>query len=357
MSDVNVAGENLVSTTRASELTGYSKDYIGQLCRGEKISCRRISGQWYVDLETLTTYKKGEAQKGVTKEKPYKDKKLADSVTSMKVGNVRDDTFTYDGVEYVSTGRAAELTGYAQDYVGQLARNTEVAARKVGRRWFVSKAALLQHKKHNDAQLAAVQAESVGLTNSKKDESEKNEEASPVTITKSEEPRKRPHLNFNVRYVTETQEALPIVRESHTEGEETIRQVDPSGIEDVESILEEEKPDEPKHTLDVLSEPTFNKTRTLQQRSSRKDDIVLTRRPVVSNAHHTPMVATKGRKPSVLRIVLLSTILILAAGAAGWFGYQISTGELHLEDIFTSISFLQERYGELIPGKQFDYTQ
>lgn len=39
--------------------------------------------------------------------------------------------------KYISTKRAAKITGYAQDYVGQLVRTGKVKATKVGRSWFV----------------------------------------------------------------------------------------------------------------------------------------------------------------------------------------------------------------------------
>ena len=39
--------------------------------------------------------------------------------------------------KYISTRRAAKLTGYAQDYVGQLVRQGKVKATKVGKAWFV----------------------------------------------------------------------------------------------------------------------------------------------------------------------------------------------------------------------------
>ena len=39
--------------------------------------------------------------------------------------------------QYVSSKRAAKITGYAKDYVGQLCREGRVSARLVGRNWYV----------------------------------------------------------------------------------------------------------------------------------------------------------------------------------------------------------------------------
>lgn len=53
----------------------------------------------------------------------------------------------FDGKVYLSTKRAGEITGYAKDYVGQLARGGKVDARLVGRNWYVHKESVLAHKK------------------------------------------------------------------------------------------------------------------------------------------------------------------------------------------------------------------
>src|ERR1700761_490911 len=53
---------------------------------------------------------------------------------------------TLDGKIYVSSKRAAEMTGYAKDYVGQLCREGRVAARLVGRNWYVLEESIREHR-------------------------------------------------------------------------------------------------------------------------------------------------------------------------------------------------------------------
>lgn len=62
--------------------------------------------------------------------------------------------------KYVSSKRAAKVTGYAKDYVGQLCREGRVPARLVGRAWYVLESAIqdhrfgeqnVQHDMHTDA--------------------------------------------------------------------------------------------------------------------------------------------------------------------------------------------------------------
>ena len=56
------------------------------------------------------------------------------------------EELTFDGKIYLSTKRAGELTGYAKDYVGQLARGGKIDARLVGRNWYVHKESIIAHK-------------------------------------------------------------------------------------------------------------------------------------------------------------------------------------------------------------------
>ena len=53
---------------------------------------------------------------------------------------------TLNGKRYLSTRRAADITGYTTDYVGQLARQGKVDAELVGRNWYVEEDAIKKHK-------------------------------------------------------------------------------------------------------------------------------------------------------------------------------------------------------------------
>lgn len=56
------------------------------------------------------------------------------------------DELTIDDKKYVSSKRAAKLTGYAKDYIGQLCREGRVSARLVGRSWYVLESAIHDHR-------------------------------------------------------------------------------------------------------------------------------------------------------------------------------------------------------------------
>ncbi len=56
------------------------------------------------------------------------------------------DELQIDDKKYVSSKRAAELTGYAKDYVGQLCREGKIEARLVGRSWYILESAIQDHR-------------------------------------------------------------------------------------------------------------------------------------------------------------------------------------------------------------------
>ena len=50
------------------------------------------------------------------------------------------------GKKYISSKHAAELTGYAKDYIGQLCREGYVEATMVGRSWYVLETSIMAHR-------------------------------------------------------------------------------------------------------------------------------------------------------------------------------------------------------------------
>jgi hypothetical protein len=150
--EMQIEGKSYISSKRASRESGYAQDYIGQLARKNLIDARRIGGLWYISMESLQGYqKKAEEFKP---EPPTRAAMPADPETLV----------FFDGKEYVSAARAAEITGYAQDYVGQLSRSGTILSQQVGNRWYVEKQSILKHKSDKDRLLGAVQSESVGLS-------------------------------------------------------------------------------------------------------------------------------------------------------------------------------------------------
>jgi len=65
----------------------------------------------------------------------------------------------FNGKTYISSKRAAEITGYTHDYIGQLCRSGKVEGQLVGRTRFVDKDSLLAHvRRYSGAEKAASSA-------------------------------------------------------------------------------------------------------------------------------------------------------------------------------------------------------
>ena len=199
--EINLGGTIYVSSKRAAEITGYAQDYIGQLARSGQIEGRRVAGLWYVLEESLRGHKH-KADEFV----PTPPERAAAPIEA---------SVSFDGKDYISASRAAKITGYSQDYVGQLARSEKIPSRQIGNRWYVDRMAISEHKRYNDSLLGAVQAESVGVMRPDTSESAKFDAG---TIQAQE-----PHFN----YIPENVPIMPIPEEiaESQRGEEELAEV------------------------------------------------------------------------------------------------------------------------------------
>jgi excisionase family DNA binding protein len=56
MDELEIQGKKLISSKRAAEITGYAKDYIGQLIRAGKIQGIRFGRAWFVDEDEVKAH-------------------------------------------------------------------------------------------------------------------------------------------------------------------------------------------------------------------------------------------------------------------------------------------------------------
>lgn len=191
-----IDGKEFVPASMAAEVSSYSRDYIGQLCRSRGLDCRRVHNAWFISHDDLMEHTL-RAGKWVPKEERNKEEEARPS----RIDPI-DSLPMPDGDEFVSTARAAQLTGYTQDYVSQLARAGKVASQNTTGAWFVSRKELEEHKREKDAQLAQMQAASVGLAKGSVGESKE--------ISGKRDVESSPHFT----YIDDDRPLMPEIRSS-----------------------------------------------------------------------------------------------------------------------------------------------
>lgn len=139
------------------------------------------------------------------------------------------DELTIDGKTYLSSKKAAAVTGYAKDYVGQLCREGRVEAKLVGRSWYVYEPSIREHRFNDDRK--------------KGKEIEEAQEAEPVTVFGSpvmkEEVSEKPNVEAvweRPSYTPEPLEILPELPEMKHEA--TITEPEPNQEPSSESLSE-----------------------------------------------------------------------------------------------------------------------
>ncbi len=153
-SELLFEGKKYISSKRASQLSGYNQDYIGQLIRDSKIEARRVGRHWFVSLESL----ENQFEK-------IKGKSLPKGKKEIKGEKNQESRPLYlEGKKFISSLEASDFSGYSRDYIGQLVREEKLEGKLVGRLWFISLPSLEKHlakqnPKIEDSKLAVASVE------------------------------------------------------------------------------------------------------------------------------------------------------------------------------------------------------
>jgi len=125
--DFNKKNNPYISLQKASEISGYSSDYIGRLAREKKIRAKQSYSQhsWVVqkddilpgrDFKLITTFS---SQKEETLKK-RDSKKYSDNADPR-----------YPAEDFLTLKEASEISGYNADHIGRLARDGKIRAKKI----------------------------------------------------------------------------------------------------------------------------------------------------------------------------------------------------------------------------------
>jgi len=76
VNELVIKGKKYISSKRASELTGYAKDYVGQLVRMGKLTAERVGRAWYVEEEALLAHS-GSTERNEAEKREFRKRSLA----------------------------------------------------------------------------------------------------------------------------------------------------------------------------------------------------------------------------------------------------------------------------------------
>ena len=270
MSDeLTIEGKSYVSSKRASDLSAYTQDYIGQLARAGYIDVQRIGGLWYVSMTSLLEYK----EKGEREKSPPPQPHIFRDPESLVF---------FDGKQFISASRASKLTAYTQDYVGQLARSGKILSRQVGNRWYVEHEGILKHKKEKDALLAAVQTHSVGILASK---------SGPISAYNRENSIQRTS-DLHFTYIQENGDLVPVLPEKDT-----------SENQSENDALSDEVYSVPIRVIESRPRNTFQSDHSLDITPSGRRKVTL-----------------RGINPKLLRGLIATVVVVLSIGGFSIWG-------------------------------------
>lgn len=83
-----------ISSKRAASMTKYTKDYIGQLCRGDKLDAKLVGRNWYVRLDSLEQYLREFANK--------KKNNLSGTISEANNNAIKDSNTSVESPFFVS---------------------------------------------------------------------------------------------------------------------------------------------------------------------------------------------------------------------------------------------------------------
>ena len=137
------------------------------------------------------------------------------------------DELTIGDKIYISTKRAADITGYAKDYVGQLCREGRVEATLVGRSWYVLESSVREHRFGEEAKKVGSFEKSEPILNTWSVPVYKPE---PVVSVPRLSVREEPSSSSDAETIEDMQAAW---KEWFVKREETVPEVIPQELEEV----------------------------------------------------------------------------------------------------------------------------
>lgn len=148
-----IARQELISSSEASLLSGYSTEYIARLCRRGDIEARRVGRAWYVVDASLKQH------------------------LLKRDGVIAEDTAAPLAQNFLPADQAGKSVGYSGDYVSKLCREGAISCSKVGRVWHAQVESLRQFE---GLQSAKIEEKKLSLTEVRRKEYQDKQRARKI---------------------------------------------------------------------------------------------------------------------------------------------------------------------------------
>ena len=204
MDELEIDGKTYLSSKAAAKLTGYAKDYVGQLCREGRVNARLVGRSWYVLEESIRTHRFGEEAEvdpsSIKKDESFEQKEQTEEESHPEVKEVTEKSSTYNAdFEHVYFPDDAqpieEAPMLAQEHVesGEEVQETEhiSAMQDVWKEWFDHKGKQKEETLHSSELIEEAVEQDDKNTSYLLDSSEEKdiEEVVPVHIVHKEKER------------------------------------------------------------------------------------------------------------------------------------------------------------------------
>jgi len=128
-------GKKYISSRRASEISDYDPDYIGQLCRAGKLDCQRVGRAWFITEESLQKHKANVLQDEIVRnrlenlkgKKAGSQRRLTEQAESLRVEFVEIDS-NNDAVRSADAEIVQKVIGGDQNQVSNYTKEVSDGA-------------------------------------------------------------------------------------------------------------------------------------------------------------------------------------------------------------------------------------
>ena len=242
---------------------------------------------------------------------------------------------TLDGKTYVSSRRAADITGYAKDYVGQLCREGHVEARLVGRNWYVLESSIREHRFGKSSESRGTNKEPIPAWNQPKYIAEEPTQLptfapteviadEPVTPTTAEGPKQPATILSDMEYAW--RDWFTQREEMNTSGavpDEVAVVEEPVYIEETPIV---EDPERLVQIARVKDEPILDLTHRVEPLEDEEPEAVIVEERVTKRRSRRPVVGNLTIQSAFIGVALVAvTLAVVGTG----FGQKILGSSLY----------------------------